>query len=731
MVPTENNAAAAQSDALSERREPVHVDAPGGQSVDGFLEAMPNGFAALGSDLRFSYVNAQAERLWGMQRQDMIGRTPSELFGGSRLDLEFRKAMDGVAAVEFELFEPSSQQWFFYKMSPALGAGLSVYFEDITTRRRAEGAAARLAAIVDSSDDAIISKDLDGIIKSWNTSAERMFGYTAAETVGQSIMLLIPPGRQDEETEILSRLKRGERVEHFETVRCRKDGSLLEVSLTISPVKDTQGNVVGASKIAHDITERRHAERDTLLLGAIVDSSDDAIISKTLDGIITSWNKSAERLFGYTSAEAVGESIMLLIPPDRLDEEPKIIERLGRGERVDHFETVRRRKDGSLIELSLTISPVKDSTGRVIGASKIARDITQRRIFERRLVEQAHLLDLTGDAILVRDKQDCILYWNRAAEDLYGFTREEALGRISHDLLRTEFPEPLPKILNILWQGGRWSGELSHASRSGSRLVTLSRWVAERDEKGDVIRILESNNDITERVRVQEELQRANTDLEQFAYSASHDLQEPLRTIKIYSELLTNQNFRSAEDDTTQYLGFMRSAATRMELLVRDVLAYTKISLLQAPAEEVDANKALADALGNLGGAIEQTNAQVTHDELPAVRMHAIHLQQLFQNLIGNSIKYRDTERCPIVHVTAERRNETWVFSVRDNGIGIAPQFKEQIFGLFTRLHNSNDYSGTGIGLAICQRIVERHHGRIWVESEPGRGSAFRFSIPV
>jgi PAS domain S-box-containing protein len=485
------------------------------------------------------------------------------------------------------------------------------------------------------------------------------------------------------------------------------------------------------SKAEQELGRQRAAEAAMQLLGAIVDSSDDAIISKDLKGVITSWNKSAERLFGYTAEEAVGRSVAeLLIPANRQDEEPNILQRLARGERVDHFETIRRRKDGTLLDISLTISPVKDSEGAIVGASKIARDITQRRIFERRLVEQARLLDLTGDAILVRDKQDRILFWNRAAEDMYGFTREEALGKISHELLGTEFPEPLPEINKILLQEGRWSGELSHASRSGSRRVTLSRWVAEIEE-GEVIRILESNNDITERVRVQEELRRANTDLEQFAYSASHDLQEPLRTIKVYSELLTNNNFKSEEGDTAEYLGFLRSAATRMELLVRDLLAYTKISLLQEPDQEEDANQALADALANLGGAIEQSNAQVTHKVLPAVRIHAIHLQQLFQNLIGNSIKYRDPQRSPVVHVTAERRNETWVFSVQDNGIGIAPEFKEQIFGLFTRLHNSQRYSGTGIGLAICHRIVERYHGRIWVESEPGRGSTFRFSIPI
>lgn len=468
------------------------------------------------------------------------------------------------------------------------------------------------------------------------------------------------------------------------------------------------------------------------LLSAIVDSSDDAIISKDLDGVITSWNKSAERLFGYTVEEAVGQTIAsLLIPHDRQEEEPDILARLRRGERVDHFETVRRCKDGSLIEISLTISPVRDQHGRIIGASKIARDISQHKRSELRLVEQARLLNVTGDAILVRDAQDRILEWNRAAEELYGFTCEEALGRISHELLRTEFPEPLPAILEMVLRDGQWSGELIHARRDGSRIVTLSRWVADRSENGDVIRILESNNDITERVRMQEEVLRVNQDLQQFAFSASHDLQEPLRGIKIYSELLEREFGGNLNPDAKTYLEYLRSGATRMESLIRDLLDYTRAGEFEEPAAPVDANRALEAALAALSTAVSEARARVTSDHLPIVQVHATHLQQIFQNLVGNSIKYRSPERIPEIHIGANRQDGHWVFAVADNGIGIEPEYKENIFGLFKRLHTSDEYSGTGLGLAICRRIVDRYHGRIWVESKPGKGSTFRFAIPV
>lgn len=233
-----------------------------------------------------------------------------------------------------------------------------------------------LAAIVDSSDDAIISKSLDGVITSWNRSAERLFGYTAAEIIGRPVLTIIPPELHHEEPEILRQLRRGERIERYETKRMRKDGSRVEVSLTIAPVKDRDGRVIGIAKVARDISLLRHASAATRLLAAIVDSSDDAIISKNLDGVITSWNTAAGRIFGYTAEEMIGKPVSVLIPPDRQEEEPRILDRLKRGERVDHYQTIRLRKTGEPLQVSLTISPVKDAHGIIVGASKIARDIT-------------------------------------------------------------------------------------------------------------------------------------------------------------------------------------------------------------------------------------------------------------------------------------------------------------------------------------------------------------------
>lgn len=252
-----------------------------------------------------------------------------------------------------------------------------------------------LAAIVESSDDAIISKNLDGIITSWNEAARRMFGYAAHEIIGQSVLRIIPAHLHYEEEMILKKLSRGERIDHFETTRVRKNGETVEVALTVSPVRDGTGKVIGASKIARDISERKRAEDLRARLAAIVQSSDDAIISKDLDSMITSWNGAAQRMFGYTPDEIIGQPILRLIPEELHHEEASIQDKLRVGKRVDHYETVRIRKNGERFDASVTISPVIDKQGNVTGASKIARDITERKQMERLLI-QSEKLAATG-----------------------------------------------------------------------------------------------------------------------------------------------------------------------------------------------------------------------------------------------------------------------------------------------------------------------------------------------
>jgi light-regulated signal transduction histidine kinase (bacteriophytochrome) len=238
-----------------------------------------------------------------------------------------------------------------------------------------------------------------------------------------------------------------------------------------------------------------------------------------------------------------------------------------------------------------------------------------------------------------------------------------------------------------------------------------------------------SCTDIHEQKETEEELRRANDDLQQFAYSASHDLQEPIRNVSLYSQIVSNRYQALLDADGKQFLGFLTEGGRRLAKLVDDLLAYTRAGAGEINPTSVDSSAVLKDALSSLAEAIRENEAIVTHDRLPEVWMGAAHLQQLLQNLISNALKYRN-ENPPQIHISAVNLGAAWRFSAQDNGIGIDAKYKEVIFGVFKRLHRDQKYTGTGIGLAICQRVVERYGGRIWVESEPGKGSTFFFTVP-
>ena len=257
----------------------------------------------------------------------------------------------------------------------------------------------------------------------------------------------------------------------------------------------------------------------------------------------------------------------------------------------------------------------------------------------------------------------------------------------------------------------------------------LSRAHPMRDAAGNISMWIGSNTEIHEQKEKEEELRRANDDLQQFAYSASHDLQEPIRNVAVYSEIVAKRYHDQLDADGRQFLGFLREGGRRLATLINDLLAYTRAGVVEGDVQTVDSSAVLEETLANLAEAIRESGASVTHDHLPPVDIGESHLQLVFQNLLSNAIKYRKEEP-PQIHVSASQQGADVVFSVQDNGIGIDPQYKEKIFGVFKRLHRDQKYSGTGIGLAICQRVVERYGGRIWVESTPGKGATFFFTLP-
>ena len=365
-----------------------------------------------------------------------------------------------------------------------------------------------------------------------------------------------------------------------------------------------------------DITARKNAEVKIQRLANIVESSNDAIITISIDGIITSWNKGAEQIYGYSSKEIIGKDVSIPAPEHLKNETKTLIEKVKLGEKIQHYVTSRLRKDCKLIYVSIALSPVFDASGELVAISAIVRDITELK----------------------------------KADEILKFKLEE--------------------------------------------------------------------------------LARSNKELEQFAYVSSHDLQEPLWVITGYLQLLQRRYQGNLDDKADKYIHFAVDGAFRMQNLINDILEFSRVTTITREPGPTNCEFILNQVLFNLKSFIKENKAIISHGSLPEVMIDSTQLVQIFQNLIINGIKFH-SEVAPKIHIAAEKKTNEWVFSVQDNGIGIDPQYSEKIFEIFKRLHTREKYPGTGIGLAICKKIIERHCGRIWVESELGKGSTFYFTLPI
>ncbi len=591
---------------------------------------------------------------------------------------------------------------------------------------------------------------------------------------------IIPEDRPSVRERTVAR-ERGEPVPGVYEYRIsRPDGRVRVVEA--SAVATTFQGQPATFAVLRDITERKEAKDELVRLGSIVESSHDGIICETLDGVITNWNAGAERIFGYPASEVEGQPVSVLVPLEVANDALDIVERIKKGEQVDHIETVRMRRDGSYIDVSLTMSPLKDTTGAIIGASTIARDITERKQAEeeerRHSQEMATLYSVANTlaqpgsfrervtnvlerlvgltradqvALRVPDHRGQGLEAIAAAgpvvqEDMRGllpyaqgvagaaFTQGEPV--ILNDYRTNELASPEGVALGIesvaslpVKVAGRTIGVVNIISRDPNHFTTerirlLNTIVGEVGVLLENARLYET---LQERA---DELARSNADLEQFAYVASHDLQEPLRSVVGFTSLLSRRYEGKLDENADRFIGRAVAAASRMQVLINDLLSYSRVGRNLEDPEVIDVEALLAHEVDGLQAAIEESGADITYDQLPSIVADSSLMGQVFRNLIGNAIKFR-REEPPKVHVSAENLGNEWKFAVRDNGIGIDPQFAQRIFTIFQRLHTREDYPGTGIGLSICKKAVERLGGRIWVESQLGMGSTFYFTIPM
>jgi PAS domain S-box-containing protein len=492
-------------------------------------------------------------------------------------------------------------------------------------------------------------------------------------------------------------------------------------------------------------------------LAAIVDSADDAVISKSLDGTVTSWNAAAERVFGWSAAEMIGRNIATLIPSDRLHEEVEIVAQIKSGLRVEHYETVRARKDGGRIHVSVTVSPVRDANGTVIGASKIVRDITGRIQAQERLLK---LMQEIGDLktaldehaiVAITDPRGLITYVNDKFCDISGYSRAELLGQ-DHRLVNSGFhpKEYFRELWSTIGRGRVWKGEIRNRAKDGSHYWVATTIVPFLASDGKPHQYVVIRTDITAQKRVEEEVRQLNDELgrrvqdrtarleasireiEAFSYSVSHDLRAPIRHIDGFLSLLQKSAGPKLAENERHYLRQTMDASRQMGALIDDLLAFSRMGRTELRRSRVDAAVLLEEVIRELEPEINGRSIRWHKGPLPPVQADPRMLHQVFVNLLANAIKYTRPRKLAEIEIGALASGpEEVVVFVRDNGVGFDMEYVDKLFGVFQRLHYDEDFEGTGIGLANVRRIITRHGGRTWAEGKVDQGATFFFSLPA
>jgi PAS domain S-box-containing protein len=619
---------------------------------------------------------------------------------------------------------------------------------DISESKEAE---ARYRGLLEAAPDAMVVVNQAGEIVLLNVQAEKQFGYRRDELVGQKVKNIIPEGFAErliaDGTRSAAEALAQQIGTGIELSALRKDGTEFPIEIMLSPLESAEGTLVTAA--IRDISVRKRAEIHLAQMEGryrgLLEAAPDAMVVVNQAGEIVLLNVQAEKQFGYRRDELVGQKVKNIIPEgfaERLIADgtrsaaEALAQQIGTG-----IELSAMRKDGTKFPIEIMLSPLESAEGTLVTAA--IRDISVRKDAEKHLAQMEGryrgLLEAAPDAMVVVNQAGEIVLLNVQAEIQFGYRRHELVGQKVKNIIPEGFAErlvadALRSAEDALAQQIGTGIELNGRHKNGSNFpieIMLSPL-----ESAEGILVTAAVRDITARKKAEaqllgkvEELNRSNEELGQFAYIASHDLQEPLRMVASYTQLLSRRYKGKLDADADEFIAFAVDGASRMQHLIQDLLAFSRVGTKGQELLETSSEDALLRALINLRSAIQESGAEVTHDPLPKVLADDMQLTQLFQNMIGNGIKYQ-SPGVPKVHISAHRNGDKkWMFSIKDNGLGIDPQYFERIFGMFQRLHKREEFEGTGIGLAICKKIVERHGGTILVQSHPGQGSTFQFPL--
>jgi PAS domain S-box-containing protein len=583
--------------------------------------------------------------------------------------------------------------------------------------------------IIKLANEGIWTLDANNLTDFINERGAAILGYEPEEMLGRPVTDFTFPENKEEIERVPGTNRRAE-VESYEIRARRKDGSAIWVLSSTSPILGDDGSYQGALAMFTDITDRKRAEEalresEEKFAKAFHGSAASTFITRLSDGKIIEANDPGLKSLGYARDEVIGRTTSGLQLWMTDQDRQGVVDELKRTGSINNMELLLRKKNGE-VWTALYSGQILTINGEEVMLSSLL-DITDRKRAEEALRESEErfrtLSEASFEGIVVHD-DGTVLEVNQSILDQTGYAREETIGR---SLLEFFPPEAGPLIQEAWRQEVTEPFEAQLLNRSGElRMVQIqARAMDYKGRKARVATII----DVTERKRFEEELKRSNAELQQFAYVASHDLKEPLRMVTSYLGLLEKKSGSAMDRTSFEYLHYAKDGADRMAGMIDDLLIYARVVSRGKSFTAVSMEEVLATVLKDLKVSIEESGASITHDSLPTVKVDKSQMVMLLVNLVGNAIKYRG-EEAPQIHISAHGKNREWVFSVRDNGIGIDPRHRDRLFQMFQRLHTSEEYEGTGIGLAIAKRIVERHGGRIWFESEEGKGATFFFTIP-
>jgi PAS domain S-box-containing protein len=629
-------------------------------------------------------------------------------------------------------------------------------------------------SLIEASLDPLVTIGPDGKITDVNYSTERVTGYSRDELMGTDFSNYFT--QPENAREGYKQVFRDGWVIDYPLEIKHRNGHVTPVLYNASVYEDESGDVIGVFAAARDITElkRAEAEKQKLLEQAqqfaeelevsneelqvtteelqaandelkfaskynrsLIEASPDPLVTIGSDGKITDVNWATELVTGYSRDEIIGTDFSdYFTEPEKARSGYQEVFREGR---VFDYLLEIKHKDGHVTPVLYNASVYEDESGDVVGVFAAARDITERKKAEKELEFASKynrsLIEASVDPLVTIGPDGKITDVNNSTESATGFVRDELIGTDFSDYF-TEPEKARSGYQHVFQEGFVKDYPLDIQHKDGHITPVLYNASVYRDDSGDVIGVFAAARDITERKKAEkllklkiEELARSNAELEQFAYVSSHDLQEPLRMIGSYLQLLQRRYHGELDDKADKYINFAVDGASRMQNLINDLLEFSRVTTQAREFEPTDSELVLNQVLSNLEVSIKENEAVISHDQLPTVMADSTQLVQVFQNLISNAIKFR-SEKAPKIYISARKEDDQWIFSVDDNGIGIDLNHSERIFEVFKRLHKRREYPGTGIGLSICKKIIERHGGHIWVESEPGKGSVFYFTLP-